>query len=559
MSATPSTLTRTAQLVGFLLKYRNSGVFTGLDWDAATDLDVEVPEEGRPADFVRDLEALGPTFIKIGQALSTRPDMVPPAYLAALEKMQDDVTALDAATIEAVVEAELVVRLHSVFPGFDAKPLGCASLAQVHRATLRDGREVAVKVQRPNVAQLIRGDLDTLQMLAAKADHNTQVGRRLHFVDWVQEFRKTVMDELDYRLEADHLERFGEHLAKYPMLVVPQPLRDLSSARVLTMELVTGSKVTEPLGLRRTEHSMRPLVVDLLRGYLDQMFVHGEMHADPHPGNLLITPDHRLAIFDLGMVAHIPPKMRGRLLKLVFSAVDGRGEAVADELIALGVRLHDFDEGRFVREVGQHVARYAAHGHSQDWSEGRLFLHLSRLSALCGLRTPPEFNLLAKTLLNLETVCVALDPELSLKATVEDHLQGLLRDRLLQTLSPANLASEAIELQSLLQDAPRKIGTVLSLLAENRLQMRITGWQDSAIMENLQKIANRIAAGIVVAALLISSALLLRSGVGPFLFGYPAFALLLFVVAVGLGLAIVVSALRNDKKPRPREERGMRS
>ncbi|MBT2748766.1 MULTISPECIES: AarF/UbiB family protein [unclassified Lysobacter] len=559
MSATSHPLTRTAQVVGFFLKYRSSGVFTGLDWDQATDEDIPIPEEGKPADFVRDLEALGPTFIKIGQALSTRPDMVPPTYLAALERMQDEVTAVDAATIEAVIETELGVRLHAVFPEFDPNPLGCASLGQVHRAVLRDGREVAVKVQRPNVAQEIRNDLDTLQMLASTADHNTQVGRRLHFSDWVQEFRKALLDELDYRLEADHLERFGHHLAKYPTLMVPQPLRDLCGARVLTMQLVKGCKVTEPLGLRRTEHNLRPIVIDLLRGYLDQMFVHGELHADPHPGNLLLTPDHRLAIFDLGMVAHIPPKLRGRLLKLVFAAVDGRGESVADELIALGVRLEDFDEGRFVREVGQHIARYAAHSHAQAWSEGRLLLHLSRLSALCGLRTPPEFNLLAKTLLNLETVCVALDPDLSVKAAVEDHLQKLLRDRLLQSLSPSNLATEAIDLQSLLQEAPRKVGNVLSLLAENRLQVRITGWQDSALMENLQKIANRIAAGIVIAALLISSTMLLRSGIGPFLFGYPAFALVLFLIAAGLGLTMVVSALRNDKKPGPREERGTRS
>ncbi|WP_354519337.1 ABC1 kinase family protein [Lysobacter enzymogenes] len=541
------------------MKYRNSGVFTGLDWSNAVDTDQVVAEEGHPADFVRDLEALGPTFIKIGQALSTRPDMVPPAYLAALERMQDDITPVDVSLIEQVVEAELGVRLHSVFPEFDPVPIGCASLAQVHRAVLRDGREVAVKVQRPDVAQDIRGDLDTLEMLAGKADKNTQIGKRMRFADWVQEFRKALLDELDYRLEADHLERFGAHLARYPTLVVPQPLRDLCSASVLTMELVKGSKVTEPLGLRRTEHSLTPVVQDLLRGYLDQMFVHGELHADPHPGNLLLTPDNRLAIFDLGMVAHIPPKLRGRLLKLVFSAVDGRGEAVADELIALGVRLEDFDEDRFVREVGQHVARYAVHNQAQSWSEGRLLLHLSRLSALCGLRTPPEFNLLAKTLLNLESVCIALDPNLRVKDTVEEHLQQLLRDRLRQSFSPANLASEAIELQSLLQDAPRKVGTVLSLLSENRVQVRITGWQDSALMENLQKIANRIAAGIIVAALLLSSTLLLRSGVGPFLFGYPAFALVLFVIAAGLGLTIVISALRNDKKAGPREERGTRS
>jgi predicted unusual protein kinase regulating ubiquinone biosynthesis (AarF/ABC1/UbiB family) len=554
-----SGLARTAQILRFLLKYRRAGVFTGLDLDAATLDPGTMPDtEGKPEQFVDDLEALGPTFIKVGQALSTRPDMVPAPYIIALERMQDDVAPVPFAAIRAVVEDALGVRISKAFAHFEERPLGCASLAQVHRATLRDGRMVAVKVQRPGIVDVVRADLDALAGLAGKADRMTDIGRRVRFSDWVHEFRRTLLAELDYRAEAENLERFGEHFRDYPELYVPAPLWDLTATRVLTMELVAGTKVTELSGLRRTEQSMVDLASALMRGYLDQVFVHGEIHADPHPGNLLVTDDGRLALFDLGMIAHVPPKLRERLLKLLFAAVDGRGEEVANEAIAMGTRLEDFDEERFLREVGQLVSRYAAHAGSQSLSEGRLMLELVGLSTACGLRTPPELSLLGKTLLNLEQVAHALDPELDVKTVVEAHLEHVMRQRLKKSLSPSNLASELIEVQALLREAPRKVSDLLSLLAENRLQVRMTGLEESHLMESLQKIANRVSAGLVTAALIVASAMMMRVDTDTRLLGYPAIALVLFVVAAGLGIAIVLSALLRDRKARPHEERGPR-
>ena len=480
--------------------------------------------------------------------------MVPPAYLEALERMQDDVAPFPFPQVREVVEQTLEVRLTKAFVEFDEVPLGCASLAQVHRAVLRDGREVAVKVQRPDIAPQIRGDLDAIRTLARRADSHTRMGREMHFADWVQEFRRALLGELDYRMEAENLERFGHHLRDYPELFVPSPLWDLCGDKVLTMELVHGRKVTDLSGLRRTEEHMDDLARALLRGYLDQVFVHGEIHADPHPGNLLVTDDGRLALFDLGMIAHVPPRMRERLLKLLFAAVDGRGEAVANETIAMGTRLETFEAGRYQREVGQMVARYAAHASGTTVSEGRLMLDLVRLGASCGLRTPPELSLLGKTLLNLERVADALAPDLDVREVVEGHLDGVMRGRLRKALSPSNIATELMEVQGLLRDAPRKVSDLLSLLADNRFKVQVGGLDK--LMESLQKIANRIAAGLITAALIVGAALMMRIDTGPRLFGYPAIALLLFLVGAGLGITIVVNSLRSDRKAKPREERG---
>ncbi|WP_133500995.1 ABC1 kinase family protein [Cognatilysobacter terrigena] len=562
MSEPTSGIARTAQILKFLLKYRTAGIFTGLDQDAVlqevdAEADAQAGEPGKPEQFVDDLEALGPTFIKLGQALSTRPDMVPAEYLAALERMQDKVQPLAPEVVHQVIEEELGVRPNKVFSEFDDEPLGSASLAQVHRAVLRDGREVAVKVQRPDALTSVRTDLESLRSIASKLDRGTDMGRRIKFGDWVNEFGRTLLAELDYRVEAENLQRFGERLEPYPRLVVPRPVWSVSGKRVLTMDLVRGKKVTDITGLQRTDQPLGELAAELLRAYLDQAFVNGEIHADPHPGNLLLPPDSRLAIFDLGMIAHVPPRRRDRLLKLLFASVDGRGEDVAIEGISISTRLEDFDEERYMREVGQLVSSYAARSGGRTVSEGRLVLDMTRIATACGLRTPPELSLLGKTLLNLESICDALDPDMDAKDIVRDHLENVMRQRLRKSLSPAGLAGELIEVEGLVREAPRKLNNLLTLLSDNRLQVRLDGLDDSKLMENMQKIANRITVGLIIAALLVSSALMMRVDNGARLFGYPAIAIILFLIAAFLGLFVVVSVLLTDHRARPKEERGL--
>ena len=218
-------LSRTSQIIAMFARYRRAGIMTGFDLgelqeDDPADADADALAER----FVSDLEAMGPAFVKLGQALSTRPDLVPASWIAALERIQDDATPAPVVDIQALLEAELGVRASKVFAEIDPQPMAAASLAQVHRAVLHDGRVVALKIQRPDVATTVRSDLDVLARLAGTADALTDAGRRLRLADWIAEFRKAMVNELDYRIEAENLDRFGRHLSGYELLRVPAPL-----------------------------------------------------------------------------------------------------------------------------------------------------------------------------------------------------------------------------------------------------------------------------------------------------------------------------------------------
>jgi len=549
---------RIAAIGRFFLKYRKAGILTGvaLDDPMFADIDAGTVSAGMPEDFARDLEALGPTFVKVGQALSTRPDFVPAPYIAALERMQDSVAIVDASIMRGIIESELDVRINKLFATFDDTPIGSASLSQVYSATLRDGRPVAVKVQRPDVAATLREDLDMLGRLSGTVGIVSDAPRRYGFSEWVGEFRKTLSAELDYRREAENLETFARHLDTYPNIYVPQPIWDYSTARVLTMEMISGEKVTRISELRRIDpaESLGELAADLMRAYLDQVFVHGLIHADPHPGNVLLTSDGRLALLDLGMVAHVPPRLRDQLLKLLLAIVDGRGEQAAETYAHLSTRLEDFDEAAFSRETARLIAQYASAPDSGH-SEGRLLLEMSRVGAACGLRSPAELPLLGKTLLNLEAVCSALDPQLRVRKTIEDHLQFLLQEQMKKMFSLNRLASDLIEAQELLRESPRRLSQLLRTLSDNRFRVHITGLEEARLIESMQKIANRITAGVITAGLILGAALIMRIPTHATLFGYPAFALVLFLIAFVLGTTLVASTFLSDRKSRPKEDR----
>ena len=243
----------------------------------------EVPPKAE--ELTDDLERMGPTYIKLAQLLSTRADLIPPPYAQALSRLQDAVEPFGFEEVERIVTEELGVRLSRAFASFEAQPLASASLGQVHRATLRDGREVVVKVQRPGIKERIAEDMEALAELAEFADKHTEAGRRYGFGELLEQFRRSLNGELDYRHEAANLTTLGKIVARYDALVIPEPVDDFTSARVLTMDYIRGGKVTDLGPLIRMELDGRRLAEQLFQAYLDQILVEGFFHADPHPGN----------------------------------------------------------------------------------------------------------------------------------------------------------------------------------------------------------------------------------------------------------------------------------
>jgi ubiquinone biosynthesis protein len=543
----PSHLARYKDVGLLLIKHRHlSGIGTGPSDQDEVKADAEALAE--------ELERLGPTFVKLGQLLSTRSDLLPEPYLAALARLQDRVEPFGFAEVEATVERELGVRLGDGFHGFDHEPLASASLGQVHRAELRSGRPVAVKVQRPGIREGIERDLDAIEEIAALADQHTESGRRLGFGDMVAEFRRSLLAELDYRLEAANLEALARALAEDDRIVVPRPVRDYSSEHVLTMDFVSGRSIGQigPLGLLDVDGPA--LAEALFDAYLEQVLVHGLFHADPHPGNVLVTDDGRLALIDLGMVAHVPPGMQDELIKLLLAIADGRGRDAAEVAIRLGRTLEDFDGDRFRAGAEELVGRtqQATMGELQA---GRVVAELVQVAADSGLRLPAELTMLGKALLNLDEVARTLDPSFDPNAAMQRRSAELMRKKVLQSASSGNVMAAAMEAKEFAERLPGRVNQVMDALAEGKLTLNVQGIDEQELMRGIQKLANRVAAAIVVASLVIGAALIMRIDTHAQLFGYPALAIVLFLVAAGFGLWVLVGIQLSDLPQRRHRRR----
>ncbi len=516
------------------------------------------PDPGDDADaaaFAADLERSGPTFVKLGQVLATRRDLLPERYLVALRRLHDHVTPVPVAEVRAVVEEELGAKLDRVFPVFEETPLGSASLSQVHRAELRDGTTVAVKVQRPGLRAEVARDLDALDRLAAAADFLTDAGARLGFRRIVDEFRRSLTAELDFAQEAENLHTMRRLLADYDAIVVPRPVDDLTTARVLTMEYVPAANLEDLSGVVLADLPGQRLADKLFRAYLDQILVHGFVHADPHPGNVMLTRDHRLALVDLGMVLRVEPHSRDELLKLLLAAAEGRAREAADVAVALGERLDGFAEDRFRREIADLVG-YFVDTRAGDVQAGHVVLEIARIATQCGLRPPQSLVLLGRTLANLDAVGRVLAPGFDVRNALARHAEDIMTRSLVGSLSPHALMRRALETKQLVEDAPSRLNAILGRLAEGRLDIGVAATDAAAWRTTLHRATSRLTLGIVLAAIIVGAALLMRVDAGPTLGGYPALAVVLFVAAAAGGLLlagqIMWESWRGPNEDRPR-------
>ena len=541
----PAKAARGAALARLLVRHGRSDVVSGVGFDEFL-VEDERPagDQDGAASLADDLEAMGPTYVKLGQLLSTRVDLLPPAYTEALTRLQDDVQPFAFEEVRGIVEDELGFSIRHGFTSFDETPMAAASLGQVHRAVLRSGREVVVKVQRPGIREVVRDDMELLTTLAEVADEHTDVGRRYGFGQLLTQFRRSLAGELDYQREAANLRRLGELTASYPHLVVPEPVADYTSSRVLTMDHLPGRKVTDVGALGLLDVDGGPLVQELFAAYLRMILVDGFLHADPHPGNVLLMPDGRLGIIDLGMVATVPPRVQDKIVKLLLAISDADGEETAAVLASMGQPLEGYDGAKFRDDVAALVTRAVALG--GDVQAGAVLMELSRLSGVHGLRPPPEMAMVGKALLNLDQVTTHLDPSFAPAKAIRANVAEIMGTGL--SVSPAGIMAAAIDAKDFAANFPGRANRIMDNLADGRFSVRVDAVDEARLLHVMQRLANRLTMGIVLAALVVGAALMMQVPTRTRILGYPAIAMVFFLLAALGGAALVISIIRNDRR-----------
>ena len=551
MKLSPQHLQRYRQIAALLWKYGRSDLVNQIGVDPAlADEELKGKDAEHAADaagLADDLEALGPTFVKLGQILSSRPDLLPPAYIQSLTRLQDSVKPFSDAEAQQIIEEELGVRISKAFGRFDSEPIAAASLGQVHRAALRDGREVVVKVQRPGIAKQIADDFELLGQVSGFLEEHSEWAARRHLGEIVEELRMSINHELDYEREAQSLVAMGENLQPFERLYVPQPIADFCTRRVLTMEYVPGTKITEVSPLARLEMDGPALADELFNAYLHQVLVVGLFHADPHPGNVFLTQDNHIALLDLGMVGRTTPAMQESLLKVLIAVGDGKAEQVAEAMVRMSRTGPNFDRTAFERAVGQVVSEQ--HGMNlKQLNVGRTLLTATGIAADQEVYVPSQLTLLAKTLLQLDEVGKVLDPDFDPNAAIRRHSSEILSERMRRSATPGAMMASILEMKDFISGLPTRVNRVMDAVANRELEVKVRAMDAGLVMEGMQKVANRITSGLVLAALIIGAALLMRIETPFRVLGYPGIAIVCFLAATAGGVWLLANIYIQDRR-----------
>jgi len=555
LSLKPERLKRYKDVVALFVKFGRSDLVE----HASTTLLYGKPKstalmaQPKADELADDLEKLGPTFIKLGQLLSTRGDLLPQPYLDALARLQDRIEPFPYEEVERIVSSELGGRISKLFLDFETEPAAAASLAQVHRAMMRDGRAVVVKVQRPGVREIIVEDLEALEQIAEFIDSHTEIGKRYEFTYMLADLRRSLLHELDFKREADNLQRLRRALVEFEQIVIPEPIDDYTTSRVLTMDYIEGKKITDVSPLRLMEFDTQALAEEIFRAYLKQILVDGFFHADPHPGNVFLTEDNEVALIDLGMVAHIAGNFRDHLLRLLLAISEGRGDDTSEVAMKMGEPKTNFDKSDFEHRVVRLVAQNAD-VNLEHMKPGRVVIEIQRIAADCWFRLPPEFTMIAKAMMNLDRVVYVLDPMFDPNAIIRDESSSILARQIMQSVEPGSLLSRAVEVKEFLERLPTRVNRILDNIGNNELKIGVDAIDEKVVLDGLQKVANRITLGLVLASLIVGAALMMRVETSFKIMGYPGLPAIFFLLAALAGLVLIASILFTDEKPKKKED-----
>jgi ubiquinone biosynthesis protein len=491
---------------------------------------------------------LGPTFVKLGQILSTRPDLVSPEITTELQQLQDNIPPFAFAAAKQLIETELGKSLEDAFASFDEIPIGTASIGQVYTARLHLGEDVVIKVQRPGVGDLIESDISLMLMAARQLENRIPELRAIDPIGIVEQFQRAISRELDFSNEMRNARRFGAAFKDNPKVVVPAVYPDYSTRLVLTMQKINGVRITEYASLEVNPRELADVAVDSV---LTMVFEHGFFHADPHPGNIFAMPGGKIAFLDLGLVGHINESLRFNLVDLIIALVENDVDAAARALQAMGIHDEPIDIVRFKADISDTMNKIVGIPISEICL-AELIQDLFDGSRRHKIKIPPDCHLMGKALLTVESVARDLNPDLNIESAITPHLNNLMVIRHAPKRMSRILWRRMTDAVDIMGDLPKQTSEMLTLMQHGKMTVRVETADQNKTLIQVERLIDKMIAAIIVAALVLSSAMFITfSKIDYLIKGIPAQLVLGvtgYLIAAFLGLRMVRHVIRQTDR-----------
>lgn len=543
---------RYSEILGVLFKFGFDDVVNSLKVDQYLDMGrhlffrerkEKIEKYSRAQRLRMVLEELGPTFIKLGQVLSTRADVVPQDFLEELIKLQDEVPSFPFDEVKQILETELSGPFYELFVHVEPEPVAAASMAQVHRARLFDGQEVVIKVQRPGIRRTVEVDLEIMFHIATLMERHLE-GMELHRpTEVVEEFGRIIERELDFKIEAGNMERFASLYRNDPRVYIPKVIAEASTERVLTMEFIDGIKAGDLESLRVQGYDLAEIADlggDLV---MQQTMVFGYFHADPHPGNLMVLPGPVMCLLDLGMVGRLDRRTREEIVDLVLAVTRRDAKSMVSALLRMTEWEEEPDRRDFERDVADFVDQNLR-GPLKDLVLGRVLQQIFEIASHYRLRVPADLLFLIKALTVTEGLGRQLNPDFDIVAKARPFVKQVQMER----YSPGRLAGDlkdyTAEWLDIARDLPADIRTIVRLVRTGKIRLQLDHGGFESLRHTLDQTNNRLSYALVLAALIIASSIIVHSGLPPTWHEIPIIGLVGYIVAGAMGLWLLITILR---------------
>jgi ubiquinone biosynthesis protein len=550
------TIRRYRTILGVLIKYGFGHFVEQLNIDYYLELGKrfvtldKIPKDlerlSQPQRLRLAMEELGPTFIKLGQLLSTRPDVLGSEYIQEFSKLQDKVPAVSFEEINAQIQQELGYPAEELFAEFSTKPLAAASIAQVHRGKLRSGEEVVFKVRRPGIVKIVETDIDVLMGLAYLIEQHVPTVALYDPVGLVKEFRRSIMRELNFTREGRTVDRFAVNFAESETVYTPKIFWDYTGDSVLTMEYVDGIKISALEELTAQGYDLKEVARRGADAFLKQVLDFGLFHADPHPGNVFILPDQVICMLDYGMVGRLGQDLKDQLIDLLQALLNRDVDRIISQLLYSGELTDDSDIKNLRRDLHDFIEDYYDIV-LQDIKVGKLLSEFIEILTHHRIHFPADFMILAKALVIMEGVGRQLDPEFNMI----NHMRPYVNKLVFERFSPRNISEQAGRIvqaySSLAKSLPQDIKEFVNRLNRNQFKIDLEHRGLEKLVTDLDRSSNRVSFAVVIGSLIVGSSLVMQIDKGPMILGFPLLGLLGYSIAGFLGLWLAIGILRSGR------------